>query len=130
VTAPHLRIGLTLLEVLVATLLLGVGVLAVARLQVTGLHASRTARILQQLNTAAVAEMDAWRGSKITTAETERVSCATHTGGCSVEIRPCSMSGPDLVCGEGPVSEVDAYAITVTVEADGRSVELRSVVLP
>ena len=42
--------GLTLLEVIIATLILAVGVIGAAALQSTGLQASRTASIIQQLD--------------------------------------------------------------------------------
>lgn len=130
-TGARHGLGLTLVEVLIAVALLGVGVLAVAGLQVTGLRASRTARVMQQLNSVAVVELDAWRGAKLETQEPLRASCATTADdGCSVEVLPCIVSGPDLVCDGRRVTEAAAYAITVTVRADASAVELRTVVLP
>lgn len=60
---PLGKSGLTILEVVIALLVLVVGVLAVAGLQASGLQASRTARALQNMNADARSELEVWRGA-------------------------------------------------------------------
>jgi prepilin-type N-terminal cleavage/methylation domain-containing protein len=130
VTSTRHQSGMTLVEVLLALLLFGVGALAIAGLQVTGLRASQTARAVQQLNAIATTELDAWRGTRITFTEAHTGSCATRAAGCTVRILPCTTSIDELACSSRPAGPITAYAVTVRAEVEGRDLEIQSVMLP
>lgn len=122
--------GLTLLEVVIALLILAVAVLAVAGLQASSLRATRTSQVVQELNGAARAELEAWRAAKILYTAPSTSACAVEAGlDCQVEVRPCAIAGNVLDCGAGSVPEPDAHAITVTVSRDDSDVTLSTIVL-
>lgn len=129
-TPRGLQAGLTLVEVVIALLILVVGVLAVAGLQASGLNATRTAQAMQRLNTTARSEVDVWRSAAMTNEAPLTRSCATTGTGCVVEIRPCVVTGArDLDCGVASAAVQAAHAVTVTVTDDEREVVLRTVVM-
>lgn len=121
--------GLTIVEVVIALLILTVGVLAVAGLQSSGLRATRTAQVLQQLNAGARSEIDVWRGAPLPYLTPQTRSCSAAEGDCSVEIQSCVVSGSGLSCDLTSVAEAHAHAITVSLTRDTKNVTLRTVVL-
>lgn len=124
------QMGLTLIEVVIALLILVVAVLAVSGLQASSLRATRTSQIVQDLNGTARAELEAWRASSISYTSIANPSCALEPGeGCSVEVRPCAFSSNELDCGAGTVTHPVAHAVTVTVERDDASVTLGTLVM-
>jgi Tfp pilus assembly protein PilV len=129
VKGPLGKSGLTILEVVIALLVLVVGVLAVAGLQASGLQASRTARALQNMNADARSELEVWRGAYLPYLTPTSRSCTTTAAGCTVEIRPCVVAGQDLECDRPSVTAAAAHAVTVTVEEEGRVIALTTVVL-
>lgn len=122
--------GLTLVEVMIAVLVLGVGVLAAAGLQTSALQATRSAQATQQLASIARSELDVARGTRYGQTEPETNACTTRPTGCHVDVAPCTVSGGgSLDCTLALVATPDAHLVTVTVAADTRSVRVQTVVL-
>lgn len=133
--------GLTLIEVVIAILILAVGVLALAALQTSSLAATGTARDLQELNADARSEMDVWRarlsdpGALYPTIVDG--ACATRAE-CQVQISPCVLvNGPQgsaasLDCTLSTVPDPAAHAVKVVVRNardESRAVTLNSIVM-
>src|SRR5690625_2375403 len=124
--------GLTLLEVIIATLILAVGVIGAAALQSTGLQASRTASIIQQLDADARSAVSELRVQYADYAGTEARTWDCGTGydsACSYELRPCSYSAAGLDCSHGTVVEPVAYGITVRTSREDHEVVLSTIVM-
>ena len=130
-TAPrHPRAGLTLIEVMIALLILTVGVLAAAGMQATALGATRTAEVVQTLNAAARRELETARGRTIDATLPTALACGSGAAGCGLEVRPCLIDSAGAL--DFPLSLVAdpvAHAITVTATNGARSVALRTVVM-
>lgn len=120
--------GLTLVEVLVALVVLAVGISAVVGLQATGLRSSRTAQELQAINAAARSELDVWKASTIIDPAPVTRTCTMHESGCSVTILPCKVVGGDLACSQATIEEFAAHLVSVTVRQGERNLTLRTVV--
>ncbi len=127
--SSHTSSGLTLVEVVIALLVLAIGVLGAVGLQASGLTATRTSQEMQRLNAAARSELDVLRGAPMPYTSFQTRSCPTLAEGCTVEIRPCAVVGSDLDCGRGSVAEPAAHAITLVVSEGERSVTLNTVVV-
>jgi type IV pilus modification protein PilV len=112
--------GLTLIEVLVAMMLLSVGVIAAAALQGTALRASSKATRIQAVTKIAEAELDYRR--QVDLSETETANCETHNDGCTVVITPCDVvvtsSSASFDCSSNP-EDVRAYRVSVSVDGPG-----------
>ena len=125
------RRGLSLVEVLVAVLILAVGVLGAAALQASGLRATRTSQVMQDLDAEARSAINALRVRYA--AETVTVPGIHDCGpgflnDCSYEIRPCVLSGGQLDCTVSSAAEPDAQAIIVTVSQLEHEVSLSTIV--
>lgn len=124
--------GLTLVEILVAILILAVGVLGAMYMQTTGLQATRTSQVIQALNADARSQLDLMRlrlARETWTAQTTGGCNISGASECSVTIQPCTVSSGQLDCSLATVSDPAAYHVTVTVRAEGDQLELDSVVL-
>jgi len=101
--------GLTLIEVMIAIVVLAVGVLAAASMQTTALRSSNDARAIQAVTEFAERKIELLRQSEPTSGTTD---CSESPYTCTAVVRACQLSGSTLICtGSG----TDAYQITVTV---------------
>ncbi len=124
--------GLTLVEVLIAILILAVGVLGAMLMQTTGLRATRTSQVVQSLNSDARSQIDLMRLRLATEVWTQPMTGGcdiTGSSTCSVEIRPCIVTGGQLDCNGSSVSQPAAHAVTVNVSQQEHSLELSTIVL-
>ena len=125
------RAGLTLVEVLIAVLILGVGVLGAAALQANGLRATQTAQVMQDLDAEARSAVNALRvryASEVVTVPGFHDCGPGYLNECNFEVRPCVMSGGQLDCTVSSAAEPDAQAIVVTVARLDRELSLSTVV--
>ena len=123
--------GLTLIEILVAVMILVVGVLGAAAMQANGLRATRTAQIIQNLDADArsATQLLRQRFAFETAGSTEPSSCGAGLENCTVVVRPCSLNSGQLNCTSSGVSDPVAQAIEVTVTSGEHEVTLNSIVL-
>jgi type IV pilus assembly protein PilV len=105
--------GLTLIEVMVAMLVISVGVIAAAGLQTTALKNTSKAQAVNEVTKIAENEISLQRhlDSVDNTCETQPPSGFT----CSVIIVPCSIQTGTVTCSSSVVSNVKAYKISVSV---------------
>jgi prepilin-type N-terminal cleavage/methylation domain-containing protein len=112
--------GLSLIEVLVAILLLSIGVIAAAGLQGTALSASNKASRIQGVTKAAESELDYRRQIDLEGIESE--PCETGAEHCTVVVTPCdvivSANSASFDCSE-TITDVKAYKVTVSVDGPG-----------
>lgn len=102
-------IGLTLIEVLIAIVVLAVGVLAAAAMQTTALRASSDAKAIQDVTEFAEREIELLRQSEPSPGTKD---CSKSPYTCTAVVRACQLSSSNLTCaGTG----TDAHQITVTV---------------
>ena len=113
--------GLTLVEVLVAIVVLAVGVLALAQLQAASLRNTALADAINQTTRLVRGELEWQRQTAVSPDVTD---CEVALGGlpagfsdCSVEILPCALAfteggGGQLVCAEDAAPST--YRVTVT----------------
>lgn len=109
--------GLTLVEVLVALVVLAIGVVAAAQLQAFSLRLSSQAEILKTSTQLAEGEVEWRRQTEVFTGTDMSCESSTPEGfGCSVDVEPCNAVGASLTltCAPGLVNPV-AYLISVTV---------------
>lgn len=122
--------GLTLIEVLIAIVVLAVGVLAAAAMQTTALRASNDARAIQGVTKIAEAEIEFRRQIDLTTPAGKGTTCKTAvTTGytCVVDVLPCSLSATALSCSSSASAPVADQA-TVTVDGPrSKTITLRTV---
>ncbi len=107
--------GLTLLEVIVALVVLVVGVLLAATMQTSALRASSEAAATQGVTKFAEAEIELRRQLDLSTAASKAATCITSvTSGytCQVQVRACQLSGSSLSC-TGTGSDADQVKVTV-----------------
>lgn len=121
--------GLTLVEVLVALLVLAVGAFAVVGLQATGLRTTGVAKDLQELNATAQSELDVWKAAALLSPDPLNRTCTMFATNCTVAIVPCEVSGGDLACSSVTIANFDAHLVEVTVARDDRQLTLRTVVV-
>ncbi len=109
--------GLSLIEVLVAILLLAIGVIAAAGLQGTALNASNKASRIQTVTKAAESELDYHRQIDLEGVESE--PCTTGAENCLVTVTPCDVivnaSSASFDC-SATITDVKAYRVTVAVD--------------
>lgn len=119
--------GLTLVEVLISLVILGIGIAAAASLQAGSIRHSVVARELTQATRLAQNEV-AWQ--RETLVAIDQTECKTNRDpesgnlilpsgftSCSVSIEPCTLEANSIVCGEEVVPA--AYRITVTLQGLG-----------
>jgi type IV pilus assembly protein PilV len=130
----HQRDGLTIIEVIVALLILTLGVLGAFALQASALQGTRAAITSQGLATAARTEILLQSQFRRTIA-TPIVGESCRTPGqsslytCSIAVYPCTGSATTVTCTNSNVTGLVAHQVRVTVTAaDGRSVNLSTVV--
>lgn len=109
--------GLTIIEVLIALVILGVGVAAAAQMQAASLRFSKQAEQIKTATQVAEAEVEWRRQTELEVGEA--LDCASYRPDgytCVVEVEPCNAVGTELelTCASGLVSPV-AYRITVGV---------------
>lgn len=122
--------GLTLIEVLIAIVILAVGVLAAAAMQTTALRASNDAQAIQGVTKTAEAEIEFRRQIDLTATAGQQPTCKTAVATgytCVVSVVPCSLSAGALSCSSGALSSVADQA-TVTVNGPrSKTITLRTV---
>lgn len=122
--------GLTLIEVLIAIVILAVGVLAAATMQTTALRASNDARAIQGVTKTAEAEIEFRRQIDLTATAGQEPTCKTTVATgytCVVSVVPCSLSAAALSCSSGVSSPVADQA-TVTVNGPrSKTITLKTV---
>lgn len=129
--------GLTLIEVLIAIVILAVGVLAAASMQTSALSASNRARVVQELTNTARTEMERQRefvrsGTSAAAASPTCLSTAPSGYTCTVTVAPCRITTattpPSLSCSTG-TNTVVADQVTVSVSRpQTTAVTLRTVI--
>ncbi len=127
--------GLTLIEVLIAIVVLAVGVLAAASMQTGALSASNRARVSQELTNTARTEMERQRQFVRPGVDPapDCLSKNTVPSGytCTVTVAPCRVTtttSPSLSCGTG-TGTVVADQVTVSVSRPQTpAVTLRTVI--
>lgn len=108
------RHGFTLVEVLIAIVVLTVGVLAAFMLQSSALRANSKARIIQEVTKRAAAELELRRQGGSTTGSGQ--ACWTQAGDgytCTVDVQNCALTSGTFDCSLPGTS--DAQLITVTI---------------
>jgi prepilin-type N-terminal cleavage/methylation domain-containing protein len=107
--------GMTLVEVLVATVLLAVGVLAALGLQTSALRTNREARTLQEATRIAAAESTLRHETLSSTGAAQTCRTTVAAGySCSVDVQPCSFASGAFTCA-AIVGQPAANLITITV---------------
>lgn len=112
------REGLSLVEVLVALVILAVGVIAAATMQTTALRATHRGNIAQELTRLADAELEMQRQLGTPTAGNTCLGGAQTGFSCLTTVVPCKYvsASTDIECAAStPVAEHIAYQTTVTV---------------
>ena len=127
--------GMTLIEVMVAIVIIAVGILAAASLQTTSLRASSNARLSIQLTELAQNELDVKRKTVYTDEESIHPDCSTTMPGsysCKVTVAPCtSTSLGTLNCANSLITTTPAgHYATVTVRDPQQTEFSLSAVLP
>lgn len=108
--------GLTLLEVIVALVVLAIGVLLAATMQTSALRASSDATAVQNVTKLAEAEIELRRQVDLTAPAGKAATCITSvTQGytCQVQVRACQLSGTSLSC-MGTGSDADQVKVTIS----------------
>lgn len=113
--------GLTLLELLIAIVVLAVGVLAAASMQTSALSASNRSRVAQEVTNTARTEIERQRqfvrsGTAPALASPTCLSTVPSGYTCTVTVVPCRIANtpPVLVCATG-TGTVVADQVTVSV---------------
>lgn len=125
------RRGLTILEVLVAIVILAVGILALAGVQTSALRTNRQAQTINQLTRLAASEMELRRQTVAAPGTSTCLTTVPDTfvqSDCEVEVVPCGIifaSGASQFVCDGSATFA-TYRLTVTAEGQGESVVLRS----
>jgi len=138
-TMKHTQAGFTLLEVLIAIVLVSVGVIMVISMQTTALAGSRSAKENEQATTIARTEMEFQRARSVRAAVTNQ-NCGSVSGTsaftCRVTITPCAYTAAATGAGTFACSATastpvaDTVAVTVSWLDKGKtnSVALHSLV--
>lgn len=113
--------GLTLVEVLVAIVILTVGIFALAQLQASSLRATATADAINTTTRFVRGELERQRQSAVAPVYGETCSTDLPDGitSCLVDVEKCYLlfaegGGSQLVCGYGESILPTAYRISVT----------------
>lgn len=122
--------GLTVVEVLIALVVLAIGVIAAAQLQASSLLFSSQAEAIKQVTRVAEAELQWRRQTALDLGDTDCQSFVPpEFSECRVEILPCVMpaGSSTFTCSSRAISPV-AYQITVQVTGrHQQSFSLRSI---
>jgi|SRR5690606_15157554 len=118
--------GLTLVELLIALIVLAVGVLGAFAMQANGLRGTRTAAVMQTLSNMAESELQLQREferhvTSPVTGESCRSEFSVDGFTCEVHVYPCAFASGQLTCTDTSVGVAVARQITVRVEAPGGS---------
>lgn len=108
--------GLTLLEVLVAIVVLAVGALMAATMQTSALRASSDATALQGVTKLAERELERLR--KIDLSSASNFDCQLteeekESYTCTIQIRSCQLTGTALSCPASSNPVADQVAVSV-----------------
>lgn len=113
--------GLTLVEVLIAIVILTVGIFALAQLQAASLRATATAEAINSTTRFVRGELERQRQSAVAPVFGETCSADLPEGitSCVVDVEKCYLrfeeaGGSDLVCGYGESIHPTAYRISVS----------------
>jgi type IV pilus assembly protein PilV len=126
------RDGMSLIEVMIAIVVLAVGVLGVAGFQTSTLSTNRQAQTINQLTRLATTEMEVRRQTLVDVAGTTtcltRVPHGFDQADCRVEIVSCGVivaqHASEFLCGTGlPFA---TFSVTVSASGRGQTVQLRS----
>lgn len=122
--------GLTLIEVLIAIVVLAVGVLAAAAMQTTALRASSDAKAIQGVTEFAEREIELRRQFDLSTPAGKSTTCTSVTPmptgyTCGVVVSACQLSGSSLACA-GTGTDADRIVVTVTGPRE-KTITLRTV---
>lgn len=119
--------GMTLLEVLIAIVVLAVGVLAAAAMQTNALSATNDARAIQGVTKLAEEKIEFHRQLDYNDPLTERNPECEAPGGytCTIEVRACQLSGSTLSC-TGFGTGADQITVTATGPRE-KTITLRTV---
>jgi prepilin-type N-terminal cleavage/methylation domain-containing protein len=119
--------GLTLIEVMIAMMVIAVGVIAAAGLQATALKNTAKAQAVNEITKIAENELSVQRQLDLgdTTCQTQVSSGYT----CSVAMVPCNIQSGAMICSSTVSSGIRAYQVSVSV-ADSRqnSISLSTIV--
>lgn len=110
--------GLTLVEVLVALLVLAVGVIAAATMQTTALRTTNSGNVSQELTKLAEAEIQMQRQLTTPTAGNACLSGSKTGYSCRITIVPCQYvtASNNIACAAStPAANRIAYQTTVIV---------------
>lgn len=113
--------GLTLIEVLVAFVILVVGIFALVQLQGTSLRSTALAKAINETTRFVRGELDRQKQTVITLTESAGQDCMDvkelpdGIAACTLTVEPCHLSGSSLVCG----SAVIPSAFRISVHAVG-----------
>jgi Tfp pilus assembly protein PilV len=115
------RAGISIVEILITVVLLGVGALAALGLQVSALRASGTAESLQTLTRVAESELQFRRGierggATLADAGTCRVFVPDSMT-CAVVVTPCALASGALTCSGVAAADATAHRVQVTTTA-------------
>lgn len=104
--------GITLAEVLIALVILTLGVLAAADMQLSALGTSSRAAVSQQLTKLASAELETQR--QLATPRDQQGCLSGELTGytCTTTVSPCSLGTSEFTCAAG-VSSALAYSVRV-----------------
>lgn len=112
--------GITLVEVLIAIVILAVGIFALAQLQAISLRATAQAESLNRVTRLVRGELE-WQ--RQTALEPTSATCSALVpddfDSCTVEVEPCALDyfedgGAALVC--GPAISPSVYRVTVSAQ--------------
>jgi|GEM_PF-6259084 len=111
--------GFSLLEVLLAVVILGVGVLGAVSMQTSSFRSTGDAARMERAMTIARTELDYQRGLNAATRLTGTRSCQSGTDSaisCSVTVTACTIDAPTgtLTCPVTGTSNIDRVSVTVT----------------
>lgn len=115
--------GLTLIEVLVAFVILVVGIFALVQLQATSLRSTALAKAINETTRFVRGELDRQKQTTLDLTEVDGEPCLEPgeslpdgIASCTLTVEPCHLSGSSLVCGG---SHVIPSAFRISVEAVG-----------
>jgi type IV pilus modification protein PilV len=110
--------GLTLIEVMVAMILISIGVIAAAALQGTALKNTSKAQAVNEVTELAENELEWQRQSDASASTCESDIPSGYT--CTLTIVPCTIQSGAIVCSASTTSP-KAYQMTVTVTGSQQS---------
>jgi len=127
--------GFTLVELMVAIVILAIVALGAAFLQINALRASSETRITREMREEARSELEAQRRLspvwRTTVSETSEACLTISQGTCTVTLYPCEevdVSGTDtFVCSSAVAGTLRGHEIVVNYTDQGQTVSVASV---